>query len=119
MSEHRLSLESETDNKLRWNGDVSGVAFKLYVPKSVVPDALPREIHVSVESGQAVREPNYARRDARGLRATVELVSEHTETIRYRRVGDAKEWIIGEPYIPKSLLPAPWPEKVGLVVRWN
>jgi len=33
----------------------------------------------------------------------VERFEEHTETLRYRPVGDDNEWEIGEPYIPYSL----------------
>ena len=32
-------------------------------------------------------------------------VGEHTRTIRYAPQGDKKDWEIGEPYIPRSLIP--------------
>jgi len=47
----RLSLmapSKETDLKLRWEADVEGVAFKLYIPKWRVPRPWPTRILVRI-----------------------------------------------------------------------
>jgi len=51
--------------------------------------------------------------------ATVQIVDSHTETVRYRPVGDSADWELGEPYIPKSLLSVPPPEFIRIEVRWD
>jgi hypothetical protein len=48
----------------------------------------------------------------------VKRVSEHTETIRYAPIGDPTYWEIGEPYIPRSLIPSE-PELIEIEVRWD
>ena len=117
--EYDLFLDSETDNKLRWNGDVDGVAFKLYQPKHMVPDPVPQRIRVAVDEGAPSASRGFPSRDATGLKAIVEFVSQQTQTVRYRPVGHSRDWIIGEPYIPCSLLPTANPQRVGLIVRWG
>ena len=119
MAEHQLRLDKDTQNKLRWNGYVSGVSFKLYLPNHVVPEPTPKLIYVSMEHGPIVEQPTYERRDENGLRASAEFFEEHTETVRYRPVGESRNWIIGEPYIPKAALPDSWPVRLGIVVRWG
>lgn len=112
----------ETDNKLRWSRDVEGVAFKLYIPKDRVPKPWPRRVHVTISeysagspeaaaSGQGNREEPIV--------CVVEKVSGHTETVRYRPLGDPKTWELGEPYIPLALLPANLPERLHVEVRWD
>ena len=40
----RLDLFKSTDNKLRWDEDVDGIKFELYIPKWRVPEPVPPTI---------------------------------------------------------------------------
>ncbi len=121
MSDCVLQLDHETPRKLRWKGDVQGVAFELYVPKEVVPQPTPQWIRVNVVQDPASLGRGFQRRNENGIWALVERVADeqHTDTVRYCPVGESEDWIIGEPYIPKVLLTEPWPDQVGIVVTWN
>lgn len=44
-----MSLLNETDNKLRWEADVDGVSFKLYIPKWRVPKPWPDMVKVVID----------------------------------------------------------------------
>jgi hypothetical protein len=45
--------------------------------------------------------------------------TDHTQTVRYTPVGDdSKNWEIGEPYIPMSILPTPIPDLLRIEVSW-
>jgi hypothetical protein len=97
----------ETDNKLRWQSMVDGVAFKLYIPKWRVPRPWPIRIIASIsdipkdeESGGGRRGPNSPVTVEQPIIATLRRVREHTETARFAPVGDPDSWEIGEPYIP-------------------
>src|SRR6266542_2964848 len=106
-----MAPSKQTDNKLRWEADVDGVNFKLYIPKSRVPEPWPRRILVRVcdvdqQSGnEAVQadDPSLER----AITATVRRVRDHTDTVRFDPDGDPDDWKIGSPYIPKTLLPRP------------
>ncbi|NJN63792.1 MAG: hypothetical protein HC882_02200 [Acidobacteria bacterium] len=43
--------------------------------------------------------------------AVLTKYEEHTQTVRYRPLGDSAAWEIGEPYVPFEALdsPPPWP----------
>jgi hypothetical protein len=43
---------------------------------------------------------------------------DHTETVRYNAFRGAPELQFGDPYIPKSILKTPYPERLLFVVRW-
>lgn len=112
---HILESAKETDNKLRWDRFIDDTLFSLYIPKWRVPDPWPAIIFVGV-SGKLDRHKGYtpvspavAEREPdvlkRPILAVLKWVSDHTLTARYAPDGDPKEWEIGEPYIPLSLLP--------------
>lgn len=114
MSTYELHYNKDTGNKFRWIADVDGVLFKLYIPQLSLPDPHPRLIFVSVES-----DPRQAAGVKANLKAVVEFVEEHTQTVHYAPVGDPETWQIGEPYIPKAVLSRPWPQQLHVAVSWE
>jgi len=130
MKEVALMVPSkETDNKLRWESNVDGVSFKLYIPKWRVPRPWPVRIIVLIRdfvtddrSTPNIRSIDVRQRNAtleRSIVAMVDKVKEHTETVRFAPRGNPEEWEIGEPYIPYSLLPDGSPQTVQIEVRWD
>lgn len=113
MNSYDLFYNKETDNKYRWIADVAGVAFKLYIPQAVLPHPHPQRIRVWIETS-----PKEAANIKANLKVTVALVEAHTETVRYAPVGDPKNWQLGEPYVPQSILPRPWPKRLHVAVSW-
>jgi hypothetical protein len=45
-----LESRKETENKLRWDAQLTDAAFSLYIPKEQVPDPWPGRIRVRVEA---------------------------------------------------------------------
>ena len=117
---------TETDNKLRWDADVDGTRFSLYIPKWRVPEPWPSRIWVDVFPRRApVEDPaNLTADDVRQdpivrlepIVATIRKVKLHTKTIRYRPTGDV--WEVGEPYIPYSMTCGEC-ELLRLIVLWD
>src|SRR5438876_11263084 len=99
-----MDPSKETDNKLRWQADVDGVNFKLYIFKWRVPRPWPTRILVRVSdvpSGKEIHQPvKSANSDSleQSISAIVHKVREHTQTVRFAPQGDSKDWEIGEPY---------------------
>jgi hypothetical protein len=124
-----MDPSSETDNKLRWQADINGVGFKLYIPKWRAPRPWPKRIIVGVADSLIDTDLPSTSGLARAVAPTtdlelpivafVERTSDHTETVRFTPVGDPKNWEIGEPYIPYSLLPAGECQKLQIKVRWD
>lgn len=116
-----------TDNELRWQADVEGVNFKLYIPKWRVPRPWPIRILVRVIEMPSVTAqfqdfaPTVDSFDSleRPIRAIVEKIQEHTQTMRFAPTGDPKDWEIGEPYIPYSLLTYSSVQTVRIEVVWD
>ena len=52
------------------------------------------------------------------IKVLVKPFKDHTKTVRYAPLGEEKDWQIGEPYIPKSLIP---PDSHFLIieVKWD
>ena len=124
-----MDSSKQTDNKLRWQADVDGVNFKLYIPKWRVPRPWPSRITVCISDV----EPHVDRETSpftvtnspleplleQPIVAIADRVSDHTQTARFAPRGDPKEWQIGEPYIPYSLLPDSSVRTVHIEVRWD
>lgn len=118
----------ETDNKLRWDAIVEGVTFSLYVPKWRVPKPWPGSIWVRVIPRRVESDdlPNVSHADVEEdpglvhepIIATVVRDREHTETTRFRPVGDDDAWEIGMPYVPKSLVPEN-AARMWVIVMWD
>lgn len=128
MIEMLLESTKETDKKLRWGRETDdGVVFSLYIPKWRVPEPWPQRIYVKIELiGNAKSlKPRYTKEHfeehpslkTRPIVGVVRRVEEHTETLRYRPIGD-DEWEIGEPYIPYSLT-CDSAEYLKLTVDWD
>ena len=118
----------ETENKLRWDVDIDGTNFALYIPKWRVPEPWPSRIWVNISPQRAKCDdlPNLteeaAHRDPslkdEPIIATVLRVREHTETVRFQPVGDKEVWEIGEPYVPRTLIEN-GEERLRFVVMWD
>lgn len=144
----RLVFDKETDEKHRWITPVNGVQFKIYITQKRVPDPVPSEIEASVYAskslytrsfdwvgGKTVRELSNRDKaeleaigvDAEALKAAgPEAIfgavwkpkEDHTETVRYNAYRGVEELEFGDPYIPKSLLREPYPDRLLFLIRW-
>jgi hypothetical protein len=125
---NQLEAAKETVNKLRWDLDVDGTRFSLYIPKWRVPEPWPSRICINIFPRRATCDdlPNVTQTDVSNdgtlrqepIVATVLSVEEMTKTIHYRPVGDQKEWEIGEPYIPFALTDDR-SQRLRLIVQWD
>lgn len=123
-----LAAAKETENKLRWDADVEGTRFSLYVPKWRVPEPWPSRIWVGIVPRRSEGDdlPNVSLVDIQSdstlrheaIVATVQKSSVHTQTIRYRPTGDPNAWEIGEPYVPFPLT-GNGSERLRLIVLWD
>lgn len=143
----KLDLVKATERKFRWDEDIYGTKFELYIPQRHVPEPPPRTISVKIydaalisrarllELGrnpqgdmlvlektglttEHIREMLPTEGTPNPIVAAVERHEDHTQTVRYRPLGDPKSWEIGEPYVPKSQLGNPYPERLILLVGW-
>lgn len=118
----------ETDNKLRWDTNIDGVKFSLYIPKWRVPSLWPGKICVTITPRRMDSDdlPNLTLAQIRAepscalepIVTTAQKISPHTNTLRYDPVGDPASWEIGSPYIPYSLT-YDEVDRVRLIVQWN
>jgi len=118
-----MDPSKETDNKLRWQAEIEGVQFKLYIPKRRVPRPWPKRIRVRISELHTKAERAVGRAMLEDLKrpivAIVDKVAEHTQTVRFRPQGDPNNWEIGEPYIPNNLLPNPNVNALRVEVQWD
>ena len=120
-----LESRKETENKLRWDAQLTDAVFSLYIPKEQVPDPWPGRIRVRVEAlegrrPERPREPRSVK--TQPIEAIVERSEEKTKTVRYRPQGDPSDWEIGEPYVPFEVLESlstQIPPILKLVVQWD
>ncbi len=120
-----LESRKETENKLRWDAQLTDAVFSLYIPKEQVPDPWPGPIRVMVEALEG-RRPERSREPrsikTQPIEAIVEQFEEKTKTVRYRPQGDPSDWEIGEPYVPFEVLESlstQIPPILRLVVQWD
>ncbi|HOD45335.1 MAG TPA: hypothetical protein PKL21_10680 [Anaerolineaceae bacterium] len=117
-----MNPSKETDNKLRWQIPVDDTVFAFYIPKWRVPTPWPARIRVIIDDDyiNSKKVPDNHRHPDYPIKAIVKLTSLHTKTCRYTPSGDnPKDWEIGEPYIPYSLIPLPPPNTLYIEVRWD
>ncbi len=120
-----LESRKETENKLRWDAQLSDAVFSLYIPKEQVPDPWPGRIRVKIEvfegqGGERSREPRLVK--TQPIAAIVERFEEKTKTVRYRPQGEPSDWELGEPYVPFEVLEAlstQTPPALRFVVEWD
>ncbi|MBN1511394.1 MAG: hypothetical protein JXB13_05220 [Phycisphaerae bacterium] len=113
----RLTREGPTERKMIYHTYVDGIRFALYVPKrTFTADDYPDNVWVAVTpwEGRVVARV----RAGCDIAVVATLHSVHTQTVRYTPIGDPKAWLIGEPYVPMSILPDPYPPLVEIRVRW-
>ena len=121
-----LEETKETDNKVRWDADIEGTRFSLYIPKWRVPEPWPRLIHVTVSADTQERPLSLSSALARQAPESrkqpivthLKKFREHTQTIRYQPEGDASAWEIGEPYIPIPMTYGE-AERLTITVKWE
>lgn len=120
-----LESTKETDNKIRWDADIDGARFSLYIPKWRVPKPLPTFIYVTVlpytrqkyfalSPANASNDPETCNQP---IITNLRKFSEHTRTIRYQPEEDPSYWEIGEPYIPLSMT-YDMAEQLTIIVNW-
>lgn len=119
-----MAPSKETDNKLRWETDVEGVAFMLYIPKWRVPKPWPTRILVRISDASDPPLPpqqlfGSAQGQDRPIHAIVTRKVDHSRTVRFEPEGKPNEWEIGEPYIPYELLPNSSVQRVRIEVEWD
>lgn len=115
-----MGPSKETDNKLRWQANVDGVEFKLYIPKARVPYPWPKGILVELREPKESERQHTSPTDLEApIIAIVGRKSEHSQTARFTPYGDATEWEVGEPYIPYNLLPTPSISDLCIKVTWD
>ncbi len=118
----------ETDNKLRWDVDVEGTNFALYIPKWRVPQPWPSKICVQVFPRRYNGDDNFnlspkdietdSSLSNEPIIATITKMSEHSKTIKYQPIGEQKYWEIGEPYIPTQLTYNEL-DKLRIIIFWD
>ena len=126
MIEMALGPSKETGKKLRWSTRVEKdkADFEFYIPKSRVPEPWPGRIFVCIEpfSGDPsdfAQSPCDLENLNNPIKVLVKPFREHLPpTVRYRQLGDKRDWQIGEPYIPKSLIP-PNSHFLIIEVKWD
>jgi hypothetical protein len=144
----RLVFDKYTERKYRWVKDVDGVKFKVYIQEERVPQPCPKVIEVSIFKDKELYSnflcrvgastigelTSFDREDlaAFGLDETKMKVAGHTailgavekpdpdhsETVRYNAYRHDPALEFGDPYIPKSVLGDPYPDRLLFLVRW-
>jgi hypothetical protein len=126
MTKISLDAKKQTVTTLRWDAWVEEdkAYFEFYIPKSRVPEPWPSRIFVCIEpfSGDPsdfAQSPCDLDNLDNPIKVLVKPFREHLPpTVRYRQLGDKRDWQIGEPYIPFSLIP---PDSHFLIieVKWD
>jgi hypothetical protein len=126
-------FNKETENKYRWDCEVDyGAKFELYIPKWRVPESLPKKIYVTIEPVIKGKKPHRVNRKSieqsatlkkQPIEALVRYFEAKTKAIRYSPQGEEKDWEIGSPYIPISLIQALIQEgsdqELFITVKWG
>ena len=131
VPEYLLFYYKSTPETRRWDTHTTfnGTTFCCYVSKWRTPvRRIPRIIRLSLffpphlpELGKPLRPSSVAlNHDLRRLPiiTIAHRFSEHTETVRYDPIGSRKEWEIRSLYVPKSILPDPSIDTIGICVEW-
>ena len=118
----------ETENKYRWDTDVDGVRFSMYIPKWRVPEPYPNKIGIRIYLEDEIQfyGNEYVRKDYENddnlkfqdIIAKVEKKYYCTKTVRFDPVGVPKTWEIGSPYIPIELMPFRDINSLIISVKW-
>ncbi len=144
---NQLHFDKPTDESFRWKKLIDAVPFELYIYQQRVPRPVPTIIEVSVFDDKSlftvlltrvgrksVRELSHQDKvelNEIGLEESHLLAAGegailgaafksgiHTKTVRYNAHRRFKELEFGDPYIPKSILRQPYPERLLFLVRW-
>jgi hypothetical protein len=126
-----LAYKRETKNKIRWDANVDGTIFELYIPKWRIPDPAPERILIrifltddNIETKDQYT-PDEIKQDPelrnQPIYSELTRISEHTKTIRFDPIGNPNpnNREIGSPYIPKSILYREDIKRLYIVVEWK
>ena len=125
-----LNAKKKTSDCLRWDAWVEEdkTFFEFYIYKRRVPQPWPARIFVSIDSytddpSNFTQNPYDSDNLNNPIEVLVERVDEYyTKTDKYTPVGDKKDWQIGEPYIPESILTSEFsstPDFLKIEVNWD
>lgn len=144
----RLGFDKYSDRSYRWITDVKGVKFKVYIQEDRVPQPYPKIIEVSIFQDKELYSHILWRIGSRtvgdltefdkddlfkfGVERTALVTAgdtalfgavhdpdpDHIDTIRYNAFRHDPALEFGDPYIPKSVLDDPLPERLLFLVRW-
>jgi hypothetical protein len=143
----RLHYDKATEESFRWKTLVDDVPFELYIYQQRVPEPLAKVIEVSIFDDQSLFTMLLTRVGRKSVRELSTLDKEdlnkiglverylhvagddailgaafksgiHTKTVRYNAHRRFKELEFGDPYIPKSILREPYPDRLLFLVRW-
>lgn len=123
-----LEYSKATGGTFRWDAMVDDTRFELYIPNWRVPLPVPQRVRVEIflpgdnhpglsqlKQGETISAPG---RRQSPIVVRVQRIEEHARTYRYDPIGDYKLREIGNPYIPKTLLPAEAPSELTISVEW-
>jgi len=108
-----LDRESTTERKVRYIC-TDCPEFKLYIPQSSLPNPWPDRIQIRFDP-----DPTKLQSYPSKISCLIKRAGLHSKTVHYFPDGDPKTWLIGEPYIPFSLLPEEPPSELSLIVSWT
>jgi hypothetical protein len=143
----RLHYDKATDESFRWKKLIDDVPFELYIYQQRVPRPVARMIEVSIFDDQSLFTVLLTRVGRKSVSELSTLDKEdlnkiglvepylriagedailgaafkggiHTKTVRYNAHRRFKELEFGDPYIPKSILRKPYPDRLLFLVRW-
>jgi hypothetical protein len=121
-----LMYFKETENKYRWDADIDGAKFELYIPKWRVPKIVPQKIKVTIyfppylpSVSRLTRD--FAKKDpdlcTTPITSKIQHHSDHKKTIRYNP-SEQNDPEIGSPYFPIQLLPQEPVDNMVICVQW-
>ena len=111
-----LYYAKSTERKYRWDANIDGTPFEIYIPIDVFQGCRPESIRVQFsKSSDEITECD--------IRAVVSYKEEMSRTVRYDPIGDSAQ-LIGSPYIPismlhESMVDERYPEVLYFGISWR
>ncbi len=108
----QATYESHRDVKHRWRAEIDGVRIWFYANESLF-GGVPKQIDIEVyKADGSVLESH-----SKGLNVVaLTYMRDHTETAKYTP-HDRWQGVVGDVYVPLSILPFPRPDELYLKVR--
>ena len=92
-----LAYHKETKNKHRWDADCDGTLFEIYIPKSSIPEPIPKQIVILIYKLDEINKLNSDLKsiaNTNPLYAKLAFHSEKTKTARYDPTLEFKSKIV-------------------------